>query len=307
MIVQTPKTYQPVVKEKQIIDNKMVHENDKNWTENYSEEEKIHLLLFVDLLKKLNLRELGIDNETKEKFLKNLDNILGYEILKTSLKTRQYFWSTRSMDKKEQFYLKDLIRYLKDAISRLEKGRKDMLITNNQYPSKSIIPSVGKIVWGIFSFIRKIAGVITLDPSAIATSITVPLNVKNIIEGSVEIQELTKKQFDLDSQVVKDGIEYIKNNINAIEKCIYEAIDHNSGTLSDNNIQEKMLHEINRWIYEFNIIIKDITDIPLYETTLLDNYQTFIYEVILNQNSSCTGTCSAWIYNPIIGDYYDPY
>ncbi|MHA3795898.1 hypothetical protein [Mycoplasma sp. VS30B] len=274
---------------------------------NLNEEDKIQILLFVDFLSQVNLEAIGIKNEQKNQLILDLKNELEYEEMKKSLETRKYFYQARSINKRDQFYIQDLTRYLRDAIKHLKKGRKDMLITGSIYPGKSLIPGIGKVVIGLFSLIKSIC-TIALNPMEIGLSpITIPNNIKNIVEGSIDIHKLTQKEYDVYSDIVQEAIKYIEDKVDEMDKMIEKMLKKNSKDFEDRIFQADALEQIKIWISKFNEMVKDITGIK-YQKTLLDNYIYFIDILIWdNYHYNSSSAKSSSLYNPILGDWYDPY
>ncbi|MHA0272688.1 hypothetical protein ACXYFN_01480 [Mycoplasma sp. 48589B] len=272
-----------------------------------AEEDKIEILLFIDFLSHLSLEEICINDANRETLVSQLKETVKYEKIKKSLETRRYFWSSRAIEKKDIFYLKHLPRYLRDALTRIKNGRKDMLITHNTHPGKSMIPAIFNIVMGIFSLARKSVSVFFGDIEGIISApVTVPLSIKKIVTNSMEIDQLRKKQYDINSNDVKEAIEFIQDRVDDIEKMINKIIEKNTENDDDIDFQNEAFGLIKSWIIEFNIMVKQIVGLKFYERTLLDNYTDFLGHLI-NRNMIDPSRRSAWLYNPVIGDYYDPY
>ncbi|WP_416755307.1 hypothetical protein ACM0K4_03140 [Mycoplasma sp. VS42A] len=183
-----------------------------------------------------------------------------------------------------------------------------MLITANIRSGKSVIPAIVKVTWGLFSLIKNIV-TICIDPVDMSLApIVIPSSIKKIISGSAEIYNLTKKEYDINSEVVQDAIKYIELRIDQIDYMIQEVLKRDSWDEEDLKFQDEMLSQIRIWILEFNKMVREIADIKEYEKTLLDNYAYFIEMVILdNYRNNSSSSKSAWTYDPILGDWYDPY
>ncbi|MFV8475287.1 hypothetical protein [Mycoplasma sp. Z663] len=284
-------------------------ENNKNeYINNFTEKDKIYILSFIDFLSQVSFDEIGLNKKQSDSLINELKETIEYEKIKESLSTREYFWNNRKISSKDRFYLKDLVRYLKDALNQIKKGRKDMLITANIRSGKSVIPAIFKVTWGLFSLIKNIVTT-WINPIDMGLApIAIPNSIKNIISGSVEIHNLTKKEYDINSEVVQDAIKYIESRINQIDYMIQEVLKRDSWDDEDLKFQDEMLSQIRIWILEFNKMVRDIADIKEYEKTLLDNYAYFIEMVILdNYRNNGSSSKSAWTYDPILGDWYDPY
>ncbi|WP_416755308.1 hypothetical protein ACM0K4_03145 [Mycoplasma sp. VS42A] len=100
-------------------------ENHKNeYIDNLTEEDKIYILSFVDFLSQVSFDEIGLNKRQSDTLINELKETIEYEKIKESLSTRVYFWNNRKISSKDRFYLKDLVRYLKDALNRIKKRQK---------------------------------------------------------------------------------------------------------------------------------------------------------------------------------------
>ncbi|MHA3838952.1 hypothetical protein ACX1NB_00040 [Mycoplasma sp. HF14] len=108
---------------------------------------------------------------------------------------------------------------------------------------------------------------------------------------------------------VEDNLTNLFRN-NKIEDKVDEMdkmIKKNSKDFENRIFQADALEQIKIWISKFNEMVKDITGIK-YQKTLLDNYIYFIDILIWdNYHYNSSSAKSSSLYNPILGDWYDPY
>ncbi|EFF41187.1 hypothetical protein [Mycoplasmopsis alligatoris] len=120
--------------------------DDKNKIDLLQEEEKIFMLLQIDLLEKMNYKDFNkikrttmIEQKQVKEYMEKYKKFYNYDYIKKSLKTRKYYYSNRYIDNDELNKIEDFKFFLLGVISFY--SRKDLESITSLTSNLSLITS----------------------------------------------------------------------------------------------------------------------------------------------------------------------
>ncbi|SJZ48080.1 hypothetical protein [Mycoplasmopsis verecunda] len=300
----------------------------------YSKELNIFLLQLVDIFNNDNysFKNSG-QNEKLHQLYEDLYKSFNIDDVKKNLPYNILNHKTKAINGRDKSFLRKLIYYIEDALWYIERGRFDMLIMyNKNFPESQGYPNdialSFQLIWGLFRVLKPI---ITFRPTpdyvaeTILGSYGVYKGIKSINNTINTLKEKHKQKFDITSDMVKELASSIRKLIPYLKEKIEDVLKHNKLSIQDIEYQNEFFLLLRSQLMTLSTIIKNLPNNPFTFENMLDRYAKFLdilidaneakkpldYDTEIEPSSKMTRwdkeNHTAWYYNPIVGDYYDPY
>ncbi|MFV8474134.1 hypothetical protein ACNQ2T_02345 [Mycoplasma sp. Z407A] len=296
-----------------VIQNEKSMINEKNISD-LTEDEKIKILLLCDFLSKIDKRELNLTEKQFANLIKEIKNKVNYNLVKKSLHTRKYYYAGRALEKSDIQFLGQLLDMLNRYFFEVYGG--NGLIQEDN--SKNLFDSTVAFVLSFISTVGAIIGdIASLGTISIFTTLSIGsliLSTKDIIK-QVELAQKSGQIIE-NTPAKKRIMSRIKAKGNELGTIYKKILNNDSKTVEQLKAQNEALEEL----YDFLRNTQEMLKFSNMSTKKIDGYFKFL-EACIKNNMDYIGVlegwkspeelqdnnCSAWIYNPILGEMYDPY
>ncbi|MFV8476853.1 hypothetical protein ACNQ2I_00160 [Mycoplasma sp. Z355B] len=296
-----------------VIQNEKSMINEKNISD-LTEDEKIKILLLCDFLSKIDKRELNLTEKQFANLIKEIKNKVNYNLVKKSLHTRKYYYAGRALEKSDIQFLGQLLDMLNRYFFEVYGG--NGLIQEDN--SKNLFDSTVAFVLSFISTVGAIIGdIASLGTISIFTTLSIGsliLSTKDIIK-QVELAQKSGQIIE-NTPAKKRIMSRIKTKGNELGTIYKKILNNDSKTVEQLKAQNEALEEL----YDFLRNTQEMLKFSNMSTKKIDGYFKFL-ETCIKNNTDYIGVLegwkspeelqdnngSAWIYNPILGEMYDPY